>query len=298
MRANAINAAILGMAILGISAPAGAVEPISGSLTASPTGEVSIVVTRGTVTIVGVEGDEVTVEGTRDHESVDFIFERNGDVVQIEDRLPERTTSGPGTRITVQVPRGSRVRAMLVSAALDAESLLGPVRLSTVSGAVTARTLGAESEISSVSGRISVTGAGGEVRLESVSGRIEAFTSAERIHAKTVSGDVAIENDEPLARGRVSGVSAGLKLVTPVQRDVEIELETVSGGVTLALRGELDLRVSMVGGPSGNIRNRLNDTPVVDASPGAGERLEMRIGEGRGYVRASTVSGTLTIEGG
>ena len=298
MKVNAINAVGLFIAALGAATPAGAAEPVSGTLSANPTGEVSISVIRGSVTIVSVEGEEVSVEGTRDHESEAFIFEREGDVVLIEDKLPRHTSSGPGTRITVSVPRGSRVRAQLVSADIDAKGLQGAVRLSTVSGAIVAASLGAQSEITSVSGRISLTGAGGEVRLESISGRIEASTSAERVYARSTSGRVRIENDHPLDRGRVSSVSGSLELSTPVQPDVEIDVETVSGSATLTLRGDLDLRLSAIGGPGGTVRNRLSDAPVIDSGPGLGDRLEARFGQGSGYVRASTVSGTITVEGG
>lgn len=280
-----------------VAVPLSAAEPIDATVQANPTGEVSIVVTRGEVRVVGVDGDAVSVTGTRDHQSEEFIFERTGDVVLIEDRLPRRTKSGAGTRITVEVPRGSRVRAQLVSADLEVSDLTGPVRLSTVSGAVTVLEAGEETEISSVSGNISVEGAGGEVRLETVSGRIDAVTSARRLSARSTSGRVEVRNDAELVRGRVTSVSGSLSLATHTAPDVEIELETVSGSGRIALGGDLDLRVEMFGGPGGEIRNRLDDTAVVDRGPGTGERLDARFGAGSGYLRASTVSGTLTIEG-
>ncbi|MCB1683567.1 MAG: DUF4097 family beta strand repeat-containing protein [Pseudomonadales bacterium] len=277
--------------------PVLAAESIQGALTANPTGEISILVTRGEVRVVGVDGNEVSVTGTRDHQSEEFIFERTGDVVQIEDRLPKRTRSGPGTMITVEVPRGSRVRTQLVSADLEVSELAGPARLSTVSGSVRMSGSGDETEISSVSGSISVEGAGGEIRLETVSGRITAKTSAQRISARSTSGRVEVHNDTELVRGRITSVSGSLRLATFAAPDGEIELETVSGSGTIALGGDLDLRLEIFGGPGGDIRNRLDDTPVVNRGPGTGERLDARFGNSSGYVRASTVSGTLTIEG-
>jgi len=297
MMTSMLGATVFGLAALVLATQARGAEPISGKLTANPTGEVSIIVTRGWVKVVGVDGDEVTVEGTRDHQSEAFIFERSGDVVQIEDRLPRHTSNGPGTQLTVQVPRGSRVRALLVSADLDVTAVTGAARLSTVSGSITARTLGEEAELSSVSGDIVVTDAGGEVRVDTISGDIEAQTRAARISAKTVSGTIEIENTQALARGRLVSVSGDLSLTTPVQSEVEIEAETVSGDATLTLGGELDLRLDVIGGPSGTINNDLDDTPVQRGGHGGGERLEGRFGGGRGYVRVSTVSGTLTLSG-
>lgn len=297
MHTASIRNLLLTIILMSTTRPILAAEPIQGTLSANPTGEVSILITRGEVRVVGVDGDEVSVEGTRDHQSEEFIFERTGDVVLIEDRLPKRTTSGAGTMITVEVPRGSRVRTQLVSADLEVSELTGPARLSTVSGSITVSGSGAETEISSVSGSISVEGLGGEVRLETVSGRITATTSAQRISARSTSGRVEVENDAELVRGRITSVSGSLRLSTPVASDTEIELETVSGSGTIALGGDLDLRLEVYGGPGGDIRNRLDDTSVVNRGPGTGERLDARFGNGSGYVRASTVSGTLTVEG-
>jgi hypothetical protein len=282
--------------LLACTAHARSAEPISGVLQANPTGEVTISVVRGNVTVIGVDGDEVRVEGTRDEESEAFVFERDGDAVRIQDKLPRHTSrAGGGTRITVQVPRGSRVRAQLVSADLDVRDVSGTARLNTVSGSVTARGLGGEVEIKTVSGGQSLAGAGGEIRMESVSGSIRGEVAASRLAAKTVSGAVELTNTQPLQRGTVGSVSGAVKLRTSVEPDVEIELETVSGQGTLALLGDLNLRLNVAGGPGGRIRNQLDDTPVSKGGLGIGQRLEATLGEGRGYVRASTISGTLTL---
>lgn len=288
---------VLTFALLGFAAIAQGAEPISGTLTTSPTGEVSITVVRGSVKVVGIDGDRVSVEGTRDHESEAFIFERDGDVVKIEDKLPKRTASGAGTQLTVQVPRDSRLRIRLVSADLEIADVRGAARFATVSGTVTARGLGSDTEASTVSGNMSIGDASGEVRLETVSGKIDARIAATRLSTKSVSGRVEVDNAQPLSRGRMATVSGHLSLTTPLEPDVDLEMETVSGHGTLTLSGPLDVRLNIVGGPGGDIRNRLDDTPVQRRSPGIGKRLETRLGEGRGYVRASTVSGTLTVAG-
>jgi hypothetical protein len=294
---NAPNtaAALVLFALIGIQTLAHAAEPIQGAMKASPTGEVSIVVVRGNVRVVGVDGDEVRVEGSRDEASEAFIFERDGETVRIEDRLPSRTGGGAGTQLTVQVPRESRLRVQLVSADLDVSSVGGAARLTTVSGSVTARGLGSDVEIATVSGSQSLDGAHGEVRLDTVSGGVTARVAAPRLSVKTVSGAVELENSEPLRRGRLASISGRVHLTTRLEPDVELELETVSGAGTLTLAGDLNVRLELVGGPGSTVRNQLDDTPVRKSGLGLGERLEVRRGEGRGYVRASSVSGTLTV---
>jgi hypothetical protein len=288
-------AALILFVCTGLPIPGHTAEPIRAAMAASPTGEVSIVVVRGRVNVIGIDGSEVRVEGTRDAASERFVFERDGETVRIEDRLPSRTPRGAGTQLTVEIPRGSRLRVQLVSADLSVADVSGSARLATVSGSVTARALGGEVEISTVSGSQSIEGASGEVRLDTVSGGVTARIAASRLAARTVSGALELENSEPLRRGRLASISGRVHLTTPLEPDVELELETVSGAGTLTLAGDLNVRLEAVGGPGGSVRNELTDTPVRKSGFGVGERLETRLGDGRGYVRASTVSGTLTL---
>ena len=288
---------VLAVALLGFAAIAQGAEPISGTLTSSPTGEISIIVVRGSVKVVGIDGDQVSVEGTRDDRSEAFVFERTGDVVTIEDKLPKHTSRGAGTQLTVRVPRDSRMRVRLVSANLDIADVHGAARIATVSGTVSARGLGSDTEISTVSGNVSIQDASGEVRLDTVSGKIDARIAASRLAARSVSGRVQIDNTQALGRGNMATVSGYLSLTTPLEPDVELEMETVSGNGTLTFSGPLNVRVNVVGGPGGDIRNRLDGTPVQRRAAGIGKRLETQLGEGRGYVRASTVSGNLTVAG-
>jgi DUF4097 and DUF4098 domain-containing protein YvlB len=272
-----------------------AAEPIRGTLEASPTGEISIVVVRGSVTVEGVDGSRVTVQGTRDAASERFVFERDGENVVIEDKLASGTPRGAGTDLNVQVPRGSRLRVQLVSADLTVRDVTGPARLATVSGAITAHTQGSEVEVTTVSGRQSLDGPRGEVRIETVSGAVTARVHASRLSVRTVSGPVELHNSEPLRRARLASISGRLELSTPLEPDAEVDLETVSGAAALTLAGDLNVRLEAVGGPGGSVSNQLDDTPVQRSSFGLGQRLETRLGDGRGYLRASTVSGALTV---
>jgi DUF4097 and DUF4098 domain-containing protein YvlB len=295
---NHLAHAAAALALLLCAAAIHAAEPISGTLKGSPEGEVTITVVRGQVTVIGVDGDEVSVEGTRDAASERFIFERTGDRVTIEDKLARRSSPGAGTQLTVRVPRGSRLRVNQVSADLDVQEVRGKTRLATVSGAIVARSLGADVEINTVSGSVTVDGAAGDVRLQTVSGRIGGALAASRLSVQTISGDVELTNRHPLVRGRLTSISGDLTLGTPLDAAADVEVETVSGDATLNLAGTLDLRLNLSGGPGGRIENRLSDAPVQKPGFGVGQRLETVIGDGRGYLRAATVNGRLTVAGG
>jgi DUF4097 and DUF4098 domain-containing protein YvlB len=255
-------------------------EPVNESLDAAAEGQVRIEVVRGRVEVVGWAENRVTVEGTRDDQSEAFVVNREGDTVTIEDRLARNVRGGEGTRITVRVPEGSRLRVSSVSADLSAESISGAVSLQTVSG------------------DIDGTALGGEVEISTVSGDVELTTEASRLHVRSTSGDLLVDNRTPLTRGRIDTVSGDVELKTGIAGDGDLELESVSGDITLGLRGEQNARIEIVAGPGSSIRNRLTDQQPERPRYGPGERLEMTLGAGGGFVRMSSVSGRLALERG
>lgn len=282
-------------ACLGGAAHAG--ESVDLRLDADPLSKVRIDIVRGAVTVEGWGDNAVRVKGTRDDKSKEFIFERNGREILIEDELKHRSGggSGEGTIITVYVPRGSTVEMDTVSATQTVQNVDGNVRLESVSGDISAREVRDDTAISSVSGSIALAGATGEVRLESVSGDIEADVNTTRLDVEAVSGDAVVRNAGILQRLEATTVSGDLEVRTALAADGEASLESVSGDITLVLRGEVDARFYAETGPGGDIENGLSDQrPQRERYVGA-ESLDMRVGQGSADVDASVVTGTISL---
>lgn len=282
-------------ACLGAMAHAG--EPVDLRLDADPQSKVRIDIVRGEVSVEGWDENAVRVQGTRDDKSKEFIFERDGREILIEDELKSRSGigNGDGTIITVFVPRGSSVEMDTVSAGQTVKDVNGGVRLESVSGDVGARALRNGAAIGSVSGDVVLSGATGEVRLESVSGDIEADVDTTRLDVETVSGDAVVRNAGAVERLEASTVSGDLDVHTALAADGEASLESVSGDITLTLRDNVDARFYVETGPGGDIENGLSDQrPQRERYVGA-ESLEMRLGQGSADVEASVVTGTISL---
>jgi len=126
----------------------------------------------------------------------------------------------------------------------------------------------------SVSGDVSITGATGDVRANSVSGDLKLDRlRASSVVANTVSGDVEVSIQEFTGRGDLvfRTVSGDVTLDLPRQLDVDLSMNTVSGGINS------DYALTL-----GNGRvNRRN--------------IEARIGAGGRRLDLSTVSGDVKL---
>jgi len=296
MNRSLILIALFAGTIVAQAARAG--EPVDQTLDAAGLADVSIEVRRGKAVVQGWDEPRVRVTGTRDDRSEAFVFERTGDSIAIEDRIPDSARDGDGTNFTVHVPRAVRVRASLVSADLKISDVDGRARLRTVSGDIAATGLGGDAALHTVSGDVEIDHAGAELRVDSVSGDIDARANARDLDVETVSGDASVDNRAVLQRGRVSTVSGDVDLATALAGDADLSLESVSGDVTLTLRGGVDARIDADAGPGGEIENALAGTVEREGRAGSGESLTIRIGSGSGDVQAATVSGTIVINAG
>lgn len=272
-------------------------EPIDKRIDADAQSKIRIGIVRGAVTVEGWDENAVHVKGTRDDKSKQFVFEREGREIVIEDELKSRRSGGDddGTIITVRVPRGSEVEMDTVSAGQNVQNLDGDVHLESVSGNITAGDLRRDAALGTVSGDINLGSAIGEVRLESVSGDIQADVDAARLDVEAVSGNVRVNNTGVLKRLEGSTVSGDLEVRTGLAPDGEANVESVSGDLTLMFHGELSARIYAETGPGGDIENELTDQrPARERYVGA-ESLDLRVGQGGADVEASVVTGTIYL---
>jgi len=286
---------IVGAIALAVAAAAQAGERVDRSIDVGPSGEVTIDVRRGSVTIEGTSEQKVSVSGTRDDSSTAFVFERDGDVVRIEDRVPDHTR-GEGTAIVVRIPSKHEVRANLVSADLDVADVAGRVRLSTVSGRIQGSALAGNAALHTVSGDVNVVASGDELEVETVSGDVDAKVDAKSLDAKTVSGDIALDDRAQLGRGKISTVSGDVRFATTLGGDGDVTMASVSGDITVSLRAPIDARIRLDAGPGGSISNKLPGATETPAKHGVSERLVLNLGSGKADLELTTMSGTLTLK--
>jgi hypothetical protein len=242
------------------AAPAGALETFKRDFEIEPGGRVVIEVNMGTITVIGTDEALVSVEGTRDDDSGEFSVERDGKVLYIEDHRYGRGAGSADTNLVIRMPRDNALQAAVVAGAIKVRDVAGPVE------------------------------------VEAVTGDVDVQCSCGRIEAESVSGSVTVRNAAPLSRGEFASVSGDVDVETPMADGGNLDLESVSGRVRIAIEGEINARVSVETGPGGNIKNGFSAERAERERYSGSESLELQLGNGAGDIDVSIVSGLVTLE--
>ncbi|PSK98552.1 putative adhesin [Murinocardiopsis flavida] len=191
--------------------------------------------TKGSIEVVGVGGDEVTVErSTRSPlgESADDSLRRKGGVLTVDAGCSGfRIVGGCAVDYTVKVPRGTEldldaqdgaISVRGVEADVVADNTNGPLRLTGIEGDVRAV---------SVNGKVAVAGKGGTLVAESVNGGVDAtgFT-ADDATVGSVNGSVSLGGGFTTASVETVTGKIRVSTGTPFK---ELAAKSTAGPVTL-----------------------------------------------------------------
>ena len=275
--------------------PAVAGESVDESLSASASGTVEIINTRGTIKIEGWDNNEIHVEGELDDLAEELIFKVDGDHALIEVRLPKHHINwGDGSDLYIKVPDKSRVSFEGVSTDAMIRSIGGGIKIRSVSGDVTAAGISEQINVKTVSGDIDIQDSSGKANVSTVSGEIELDIDSSNLMVDTVSGDIEATL-ESFARLRANGVSGDIEIEGTLLDDGEIDISSVSSDVRLELGSPLNATIFAATGPGGDITNYVNDDKVETKFP-AMNSLRTRVGDGSGRINLRTVSGDIYID--
>jgi hypothetical protein len=162
-----------------------------------------------------------------------------------------------------------------------------PVKVGTVSAEGLVAGIRAPASVSTVSGSLVVDGTRGTLSANSVSGEVVVRNHAGDLSMHTVSGELAASG--ALARVSANSVSGELALDL-TSGSASVDASTVSGDVTVRLPEGEGVHVTA---------NAVSGRLVVDGEDHSasipGRRLDLRTGDARSRVSASTVSGNVTV---
>lgn len=252
----------------------------------------------GSVRVLPGADDQVQVRGTLGSGSKPLRVE--GDSRRLEIVVEAEGSGWGGTRVgpttlEVTVPASARLDVATVSADVEVAGVSGEeVRLETVSGRIDYRGGGGRVRLKSVSGGITGTGSGRQWIVGTVSGRIRLPEAAGELDLETVSGAIEVTFGQAgsLKAETVSGAITAEGALLP---EAEVDLQSVSGGITLRLRDGVDARIRAKTF-SGRIESDFG-TPERSGMAG-GQTLDTIQGEGRGDVRLESFSGRVSIRRG
>lgn len=177
--------------------------------------------------------------------------------------------------VTVAVPGSTRVEVGVVGASAVVSGISGGTALRGVSGDSTLVGLAGDVRAETVSGGVEAQAVTGDLRFHSVSGDLTVVEGSGRsVKADSVSGNMVLDL-APLADGtsdtRLSTVSGEIAIRLPHPVDARVEANTTSGAVSNAFD---ELRVTSTWGA---------------------KRITGRLGEGRGTLKATSVSGPIAL---
>jgi DUF4097 and DUF4098 domain-containing protein YvlB len=275
------------------AAPVEAEESINKKVAADPAGEVEVSNVAGIVSIAGWNRSEVEVTGTLGDDVERFEFESSGKRTIIKVHLKKSSHWGDSgeTELSIRVPTGSSLDVNTVSADISVVDVTGEQRLQAVSGDISAE-VAREAEIKSVSGDVSARGNGssGVFTVTTVSGDAQVQRIAGEITASTVSGDLELALDK-LTRARARSTSGEVRLSGTSTPEARIDAETISGGLTVDIKGRLDAQVE-IESFSGEIRT-CTGHPVEHSEHVGSSELRFSQGSGAGRVMLKTLSGEI-----
>ena len=264
-------------------------------LAANANGIVEVSNVAGIVNVIGWDRPEVEVKADLEEgvERVDVSTEGGRTLVKVV--LQRDSRNGGEADLSVNVPRGSELTLITVSADIDVKQVFGTQRLKTVSGNVNTEVAGANAEINSVSGDIQVSGSGKPAaqRLNTVSGNVMLAHGAGDVEATSVSGDVQVEVN-PAHSVRLRSTSGTLSFHGKLAADGALDAESMSGDVTLEAGGGYEYEASSF---SGDIEPCFGKDAERTGAHAPGSRLNGKLGDGSARVRARTMSGDVSLCG-
>lgn len=288
---TALTAAVLCLAVGAVLA---AGERVDEKRTVDADARITIEVLAGTLEIVGWDRKEVHVEGTLDPKAEELKIDGKGDELEIVVKYPRRVRNvNEGSRLTVHVPRGCRLRVETVSTDVSVAQIDGAVVVETVSGEIEVRDAPSSLEISSVSGTLDVDVDTGDVELETVSGTVLVEGARNELEISTVSGEVRI-NTGKLERFSFNSLSGALDLTADPVDGGRWEIDCHSGRIKLRLPADVDARFE-IDAFSGDINDDFGHKAKRTSKYAPGKELSFVQGDGSARIEISIFSGEVNL---
>lgn len=290
-------------------------QTIDKTLTATANDRIWLKNQRGEIRVEGWENDLVKISGTLDADTKNYTFERTATGIEFNLELP-RNVSGDnsqGSKLVVFVPLKSHITVKAVSAHISAKNLQNGASLNTVSGNITGEQLAGRLTYNSVSGSIKTRDNAGSIQIETVNGEINDSGSTGDLSIASVNGDLTIDSaaqrvEMETVKGEQTATFSNLKQLeaTTVAGDMaltltqffsnsEVQLESVSGAISLYLPADISAEFEINAHAGGKILNNYSTHKVNKAKYGPSRSLEFLLGQGEGEIEIDTISGRIMI---
>lgn len=270
-------------------------EEVDKTLDAAPDGQVDISNISGSITVTGWNRDAVEVTGTLGRNVEELVFERDGDRVTIQVKVPRKGGRGIDADLDIRVPEKSSIDVSGVSADIKVKNVRGVQRLQTVSGEVETESFGNDVSAESVSGDVEIAGDASdtETNISSVSGDVALARGSGIVRASSVSGDVVID-EGTFTRAELDTVNGDVVFRSGLRKGGRFAAETVNGELDIEFVGDVSAKID-IETFNGSIRNCFGPDPERTSKYTPGLELSFTEGAGDGRVEMSTMNGDISL---
>lgn len=241
----------------------------------------------GLIKVEAWDRNELHLTGTLSEDVEKLEITGSESSLRIEVKIPKHSRNVGDTDLHLKVPAGVSLEAEGVSADILVNGLRGPLSAHSVSGDVRLDVASTRVSAATVSGDVTLQAPSAETKVDSVSGDVIVRGAKGELRGKSVSGDVRIQARE-VRDLSVETVSGDLELDLDLSRDAEVNAESLSGCVHLALPrmpdGDLEMETF-----SGELESGWS--PIPESAK------EFRHeGDGKGRVRLHSFSGDISLK--
>lgn len=291
-------------------------EPINQTRAIPSNAQIKIESPTGLSEIKTWHKNEFSVQGELDDAALKYELVVENDEVVFEVKMPRRSNhrNSEGSQLTFFVPHDSQVhfegintQVMIsgvqggsdietVNGEIEASNLGGDIRLNTVNGRIQGSGLNGDIRYSAVNGNIDDKDSKGTLRFEAVNGDLTSDTQASSLRAESVNGEInfTLANTQQVKINTVNG-QTNVK-VGALLPDAQIEIETVSGSVTLSLPKSLSAKVEVQAHAGGKISNSLTTDKVKKAKYGPSSSLKFDMGSAQADIEIDTINGHIRLK--
>lgn len=197
--------------------------------------------------------------------------------------------------LTVHVPRGATIEVTSIGAPVSIRNVEGALRLQTVNGAIKVVSDVSDINAKSVTGTIVVKGSGrgAYANLATVSSSILVAHFDGNLTAETMAGAVHVRACR-LHRVHLSTTSGNVTFNSPLENGGNYRFSVWSGNLRLALSDRPNA-VFHFSSFSGKIISNIGPKPKRSDPYLSSTEVRFRSGNGSAYVRAESMSGSITL---
>ncbi|CAH9054884.1 hypothetical protein PSECIP111951_02687 [Pseudoalteromonas holothuriae] len=311
-----MRALLAGLALLPVFAFA--TQKIDEQITIPVNGKVVVENQRGEITIKTWDENSFKVSGTLDEKAKGYKLETNGSVTEFIVQMPKQyrgwKNARDGSILTIYMPKSSELNfegvsvdikaselhagtyIKTVKGNIKASDLKGKISLQTINGDIDGLNLNGNIHYETVNGEINDRNSAGKLKIDAVNGDIESDTSAQDVRLENVNGEVGLRINE-LAELRLNTVNGEIDVrIKKLKKNANINMDTVSGDVSLYLPANVSARFDIDMHAGGNVINELSEHEVKKSKWGPSRELEFVLNGGDADIEIDTVSGHIELK--